>query len=702
MIRYILKRLLLLIPVIFAVTLVVFTLMELAPGTIIDNMISDTMTAEDRAALEAQYNLDKPMLYRFGLYVLRLVQGDLGSSQVTKLSVWASYISRLPNTILLAFSALIIGSAVAIPLGIFAARRAGSLADNVATTFALIGVSMPGFWLGLLLLLVFSLYFGWLPGGGFNHGIRSLILPAVTSATMLMATATRQTRSGMLEVLQSDYLRTARAKGVPEKSVVRRHALGNAMIPIITTIGTSLGSQLAGSVVVEQVFSWPGVGRLTIEAVMNRDVTLALGCIILTSILIVIVQLIVDLLFAFFDPRIKSMYVPIRRKKPVVRDALQVAAVQSQEPGMTMAQELQYASQDSEFHADPADDVIDTTKNSASLNISLPSRQNENLTTAADYENGDANLGEQIFEHGRDSDADEAEQAADYGDIMKKYKKKSQLRDIAHRIRQNKGAMAGLVILGLMIVLLIISLFMNYTTVTAPNIRASGSPPTLQFPFGTDRMGRNLFLRVIFGTRYSLIIGFAGVAVAAFFGIALGAFAGYYGGTTDSFIMRVSEVIASIPGLLLGMVIMVVLGQSLRNLVVAVAVAGVPSFIRITRASILTVKNQEYIESARAMGLSSLRIILTQALPNGLSPVIVTITTHLGVCITVAASLSYLGFGVPLPIPEWGALVSDGRDFARAMPWLMTFPGIFIMLSVLAFNLLGDGLRDALDPKLKK
>ena len=732
MIRYIIKRLLLLIPIILAVTLIVFTLMELAPGTIIDSMVSDGMTAEDRAALESQYNLDKSMFYRFGLYVLNLIQGDLGRSQVTKLSVWSTYISRLPNTMLLAFSALIIGSAMAIPLGIFAARHAGTLADNAATTIALLGVSMPGFWLGLLLLLIFSLNLGWFPGGGFRHGVRSLVLPALTSATMLMATATRQTRSGMLEVLNSDFLRTARAKGVPEKAVVTKHALGNAMVPIVTTIGTSLGVQLAGSVVVEQVFSWPGVGRLTVEAVMNRDISLALGCIILTSIMIVLVQLIVDLLFAFFDPRIKSMYVTVKKKKTAESVKKTYPARQSQGLSTAVSQESEYTSPDMKCFDNPplADNSyknpyaaqsdwnqIGQSEFSCETTLSIIEEMKQNETAGnpftadspgfSDVDKGFSNAdisstSVQAASYETKQNTEKNSKVPDVSEIMSKYRKKSLFGDIIHRLRHNRGACAGLVILGAMIILFFISLFMDYNNAIAPNIRAASSPPSWQYPFGTDRMGRNLFLRVIYGTRYSMIIGFAGVALAAFFGVSLGAFAGYYGGKRESIIMRISEVIASIPGLLLGMVIMVVLGQNLRNLIIAVAVGGIPSFIRITRASILSVRSLEFVESAQAVGLSDLRIIFTQVLPNGMSPIIVTTTTHLGVSIVVAASLSFLGFGVPLPTPEWGALVSAGRDFARSMPWLMTFPGIFIILSVLAFNLLGDGLRDALDPKMKK
>ena len=315
MIRYVLRRLLWLISVIIAVSLLVFLLMELAPGTVIDAMQSEDMTPEQRQELIERYNLDKPVLYRYGLYMLKLLHGDLGTSDIRKVEVWREFIQRLPNTLELAFASLLIGATISIPLGIFASRHAGSLYDNAVTVFSLIGMSMPIFWLGLILLLLFSYRLSWLPAGGNREGIQSLILPAICGSLGMIANTARQTRSNMLEVLHADFLRTARAKGVPESVVIRKHALGNAWIPILTTIGIGLSAQLAGSVVIETVFAWPGIGRLAVEAVTQRDVPMATGVIIMTSIMYVLVQLIVDLLYAFVDPRIKAQYVRAGKKR---------------------------------------------------------------------------------------------------------------------------------------------------------------------------------------------------------------------------------------------------------------------------------------------------------------------------------------------------------------------------------------------------
>jgi peptide/nickel transport system permease protein len=315
MARYVIKRLLLIIPVILCVSLIVFALVDLAPGDIVDTMTGDNMTTEDIAELRRQYDLDKPMLYRWGKYMLKLVQGDLGISQASGYKVWDQYIYRLPNTMRLSLSGLALGASLAIPLGIFAARHAGTIADNLVTLLAALGVCMPSFWLALILLQIFSQKLGWFPAGGMDQGVRSMVLPVVCSGLMLMASATRQTRSSMLEVLRADYLRTVRAKGVPEKVVIRKHALGNALIPIITVIGNSLSHSLAGSVIIENVFSWPGVGRMAVEGVTSRDTNQVLGTVILTTTFYVLIQIFVDIAYAFADPRIKSQYVRPKKRK---------------------------------------------------------------------------------------------------------------------------------------------------------------------------------------------------------------------------------------------------------------------------------------------------------------------------------------------------------------------------------------------------
>jgi len=286
--------------------------------------------------------------------------------------------------------------------------------------------------------------------------------------------------------------------------------------------------------------------------------------------------------------------------------------------------------------------------------------------------------------------------------VSKQYKRRSPFKDILHRLMKNKGAVAGLCIIGALLIILLLSFLIDYSAVTKTDLTNRFLPPSWEHPFGTDDMGRDLFLRVIYGTRYSLSIGFGATALAAFAGVCIGSVAGYYGGFVDDLIMRLTDILASVPAMLLGMVIVSILGGSVPNLIFAIGICSVQYYIRITRASFLAIRGQEYVEAAKVIGMSDVKIIFTQILPNAFSPVIVTFTATIGIAILVAASLSFIGLGVSVPMPEWGALVSSGRNVLRTAPYLSTFPGIFIMVTVLAFNILGDGLRDALDPKLKR
>jgi len=309
--RYIIKRLLMLIPIIIGVSFLIYFIMDLAPGNIISQMAGEATDAQLQV-LKHQYGYDRSVFYRYAMYMKNLVHGDLGTSFLTNKPVWDMYRERLPETLKLALGALVVSILLSIPIGILSAVRSGTLWDNAGMVLALLGLSMPNFWLGLLLIILFSLKLGWFPSGG-DTGFLSIILPAITIGTGHVAIITRTTRSSMIDVIHQDYLRTARAKGVPEKFVIRKHAFKNALIPIITIIGTQLSVSLGGAVLTETVFAWPGVGRLIIDSVHQRDVPVVTGAIIMTTILISIMLLIVDLLYAYVDPRIKAQY--LRKEK---------------------------------------------------------------------------------------------------------------------------------------------------------------------------------------------------------------------------------------------------------------------------------------------------------------------------------------------------------------------------------------------------
>lgn len=309
MYKYILKRLLLLIPVIIGVSFMIFIAMEMSAGDPVLMIAGEEASPEIIEQLRVEYGYDRSVFYRYGRYMLNLLRGDLGDSYRYKSPVWDLYMERLPATAALAITAVVIGHLLSLPLGIIAAVKRGSLLDNGASVLALLGQSMPNFWLGIMLIIWFSLDHQIFPSYGFNDGWKSLVLPATCIGVAQMALLTRTTRSSMVDVLGQDYLRTARSKGVDEKVVVLKHALKNALIPIITISGTQFASILGGSVLVETVFAWPGVGRLMIDAINQRDVNLACGCIVMTTIITSIILVLIDLAYAFVDPRIKAQYV---------------------------------------------------------------------------------------------------------------------------------------------------------------------------------------------------------------------------------------------------------------------------------------------------------------------------------------------------------------------------------------------------------
>ena len=315
MYKYILKRLLMLIPVIIGVSFIIFIAMEMSAGDPVLMIVGEEADPAIIEQLRIELGYDRSVFYRFGRYMLNLMRGDLGNSYRYKAPVWDMYMERLPATADLAIVSIIIGHILSIPLGIIAAVKRGSLIDNGATVVSLIGQSMPNFWQGILLIIWLSLNNRIFPSYGYNDGWKSLVLPALTISTSNMALLTRTTRSSMVDVLGQDYLRTARSKGASERAVVLKHALKNALIPIITISGTQLAATLGGSVLVETVFAWPGVGRLMIDAINQRDVNLACGCIVLTTIITSIILLLIDVAYAFVDPRIKAQYVKGGKKK---------------------------------------------------------------------------------------------------------------------------------------------------------------------------------------------------------------------------------------------------------------------------------------------------------------------------------------------------------------------------------------------------
>ncbi len=292
---------------------------------------------------------------------------------------------------------------------------------------------------------------------------------------------------------------------------------------------------------------------------------------------------------------------------------------------------------------------------------------------------------------------------AEKGNGQVSVKKKSQLADVWKRLCRNKTALLGLVIVILLVLIGILSpiIFDYETQVIKTDYSSTLQPPSAAHPFGTDELGRDILIRTLYATSTSLSIGVVTVVVALAVGLVLGSAAGYFGGKVDMIIMRIMDIFLAIPGTLLAICIVASLGNSITNLVIAQAVSAIPKFARVVRGAVMTVRDSEYVEAARAIGAKDTTIIFHDVLPNSLAPIIVQTTLEVATVILSIAGLSFIGLGIPAPRPEWGAMLSASRSYIRDYSYMCMFPGLAIMITILSLNLLGDGLRDALDPRLR-
>ena len=289
------------------VSFIVFLIMSLTPGNPVELLLGDNYTPEAAAKISKDLGLDQPFIFRYLKYVSSALRGNLGISIHTGEPVMTEIMARLPNTIILAAAAIFLAVVVGIPLGTISAAKQYSFVDSGSMLLALVGVSMPNFWFGLMLILLFSARLNWFPPGGFE-GFTHLILPAITLSANSLAIITRMTRSSMVEILRMDYVQTARAKGIHRWQVIIKHALRNAMIPIVTTIGLQFGFAMGGAVLVETIFSWPGIGRLLVDAIKWKDTPIVMAVVLILALQFTLINLFVDIIYAFLDPRIRAQY----------------------------------------------------------------------------------------------------------------------------------------------------------------------------------------------------------------------------------------------------------------------------------------------------------------------------------------------------------------------------------------------------------
>jgi peptide/nickel transport system permease protein len=304
MLNYLCKRCLTALVVVLGVSTLVFLLIHIVPGDPVEAMLGETAQVADTEALRTALGLNLPLYQQWWHFMGQLMQLDLGTSLYSKREIADLLAERIPPTLILALTSIVIAVLLALPLGIVAAVYRGTSWDTCAMTFSMLGISIPNFWLGPLLIMVFSLWLGWFPVSGMN-GMSSLILPALTLGSALAALLSRMVRTALLEVLGEDYIRAAQARGLSHFSVIMRHGLPNAALPIITVLGMQLGALLAGAVITETIFSWPGIGQLTIDAIQKRDYPVVQACVLLISLTYVAVNLLTDLAYAALDPRVR-------------------------------------------------------------------------------------------------------------------------------------------------------------------------------------------------------------------------------------------------------------------------------------------------------------------------------------------------------------------------------------------------------------
>lgn len=305
--KYILKRLVTLIPVILGVILIIFLIMELTPGDPARMVLGGMASEEALDSFREEHGLNDPLPVRYGRYVLNMLRGELGTSYKTNRSVWTELMDRFPATMQLSVASILFALLISVPIGVISAVKQNSVFDNVGMVVCLLGIAMPAFWLGMVVVLMFSVNLDWFPPSGYGS-LAHLVLPAFTAGAACAANIARITRSSMLEIIRADYMRTARSKGIGKLAVIMRHGMKNCWIPVITVAGLQFGTMLGGIVIIENVFAWPGVGAFLLTSITSKDTPCVLGAIVMFTVVFSVVNLLVDIIYAFVDPRIRAQY----------------------------------------------------------------------------------------------------------------------------------------------------------------------------------------------------------------------------------------------------------------------------------------------------------------------------------------------------------------------------------------------------------
>jgi len=693
MIKFLIKRILQMIPVLLGVIIIVFFVSRAMPGDPVQMSMTSGYTEEQYNEQMEKLGLDKPVLEQLGRHIWGIVtRFDLGTSYKTGAPVLKEIGNRVWVTLRLGLLSILVTALIGIPIGILSATHQYSPLDYSVTALSTFFAAMPGFWLALMAIILFTQNLGWLPATGLSSW-KHYILPVFCNALMSLAITARMTRSSMLEVIRQDYITTARAKGLKEGTITRRHSLKNALIPVITVIGNQCSAIIGGTVVIESIFTIQGMGTLLISSVDARDYPVVIGVTFIVSLFVCVINLIVDIIYCIVDPRMKAQLISPSKRRKVRR---QVLGLDNEKTGAGMAFSAPESAAQTDTAAQAeapqqeAEGTVDAVPEPAAEDTQAqPAAAAASVAAAADPGG---------VKHSAAVAAEREQTSATHGPG----KKQGQFRAVWKRLRRNKLAMVGLVIVALLLVVTIFADVLAPYSYDEPDLSNTRQFPSSEHLLGTDNYGRDLLSRIIYGGRTSLLVGLGGVVISLFFSLIIGSIAGFFGKKVDTVVMRLMDILQAIPAMLLAVCVSAMLGTGTWQTAVAISIGGIAPGVRIIRAQMLTIRENEFVEAAKATGSSSLRIIFKHVLPNCLAPIIVDTALRVGTNIIAISALSFIGLGVASPIAEWGSILNAGRQFIRTFYPMVTFPGIAIMLTLFGFNLFGDGLRDALDPKMKR
>ncbi|MBK9975426.1 MAG: ABC transporter permease subunit [Planctomycetes bacterium] len=709
MLTLIARRFLAAVPMLLGVSIAAFLLLHALPGDPAQSILGQRATPENVERFRQREGLNDPLPQQYARFMDNALHGDLGTSHRTNRPVLDELKERVPATIELAFFATLLAAVIGISLGVLAAVRPRSIWDFLCLGFALIGVSMPIFWLGFLLQKFLSGTLKILPFGerldiakwpGFESEtgfylldsifvyrnveltldvMHHLLLPSLVLATIPMALIARMTRANMLEVLSQDFIRTAKAKGLAPRQVITRHALRNALIPVITAIGTQFGYLLGGAVLTETIFSWRGLGTYVVEAIDALDAKPLQASVMVVALVFISVNLLTDLSYAVIDPRLRHSGGKTQQAVPGIG---WLAFAPWAVAGLPWLSLLVLVLLKSTGRIEPGNAAFDKAMHTTWIALGA-----EGLALLVVL----AVRG--LIWQAVSSIREMAVTTARHG--------LAAVKDLSRFLLGHKPALAGLALIMLMLVAAIGAPWI------APHDPMQGldvynHPASSEYWFGTDSQGRDLFSRLVWGSRTTLRVALAATLLSLMLGTIVGAVAGYFGGAADSFFMRGIDFMMSFPSFLLAVVTVAILGKNLDNLIWAVGLVGVPLFARQVRAEVLRVKALDYVESARALGFGRVRILATTVLPNCITPIIVLATLGMGGAILDVAGLAFLGLGGDPFVPEWGLILKHGWDQSSKGAFQVGVAGVCILCTVLGFNLFGDGLRDWLDPRSRR